>query len=73
MITQQALLALWYRALEEEIGISVKVNKEAKTIILNEAYEVRKINRDPELEKIIIVLPSKFPDELWFCKKAVEL
>lgn len=71
MFTPEIALALWYRALADEIGVRV-ISTDKKNLD-NLLYEVRQKASDPELEKLSIFRPTKFPDELWIVNKAVEL
>lgn len=69
-------LPLWERALdpEVEIGIAFKISGVDRTYFRNTLYECRKLAQDPRLEDIVMFLPAgDHTDEIWLCKKQVEL
>lgn len=69
-------LPLWQRALdpEVEIGIAFKIAGVDREYFRNTLYECRKMAADPSLNEIIMFLPSgEHTDEIWLCKKSVEL
>ncbi len=68
-------LPLWTRALDEEIGIRFTITGVPRDYFRNTLYEARKQSLDPRLEDLIMFLPAtpETQDEIWICKKAVEL
>lgn len=67
------LQAIWYRALEAEVGIAMCPNNPKDIpMILNQCYEARKVLGDPELDKVMICRPGT-GDEIFFIHKSVEL
>ncbi len=69
-------LPLWERALDPsvEIGIAFKISGTTREYFRNTLYECRKVAGDPRLEDIIMFLPGgDHTDEIWLCKKMVEL
>lgn len=72
-MTPDIAKALWYRALENEIGIAIEIMPEDRKRITVVLYTARQDAKDPELEKLIMVNPSKYPNDIWLVRKAVEL
>lgn len=70
-ITPDLCLALWNRALDSEIGLAIETDD--KRGLINLMYKVRQDAKNPELEKLIMVMPGKYENEIWLAKKAVEL
>lgn len=69
-----AWVALWERALAEEIGIAFTVSGVTREYFRNMLYEARKASGDPRLDSLITFTPNAPCDgEIWICKKAVEL
>mgnify|MGYP001581933526 FL=1 len=69
-------LPMWESALDPavEIGIAFKISGVDRDYFRNTLYECRKLAHDPRLEEIIIFSPGgDHTDELWMCKKQVEL
>ena len=67
-------LPLWTRALDVEIGIRFEVAGVDRNYFRNTLYEVRKAAADPSLDDLIMFLPAApFDNEIWICKKQVEL
>lgn len=67
-------LPLWTRALDVEIGIRFEVSGVAREYFRNTMYETRKAAADPALDDLIMFLPAApFDNEIWICKKQVEL
>lgn len=67
-------LPLWQRALEDEIGIRFCIAGVDRGYFRNTLYETRKVANDPQLDDLIMFLPAApFDNEIWICKKAVEL
>lgn len=67
-------LPLWERALEVEIGIAVPFEGVSREYFRNELYAARKTSSDPQLQELIMFLPSApYEGEVWICKKEVEL
>lgn len=67
-------VALWERALDEEIGIAFSVSGVERTYFRNMLYEARKAAKDPRLDALIMFLPAgEHSHEIFICKKAVEL
>ncbi len=67
-------VALWERALTEEIGIAFSVSGVDRNYFRNTLYEARKQANDPRLESLIMFLPAgEVSHEIWICKKSVEL
>lgn len=62
------------RALEAEIGIAFSIRGIDRQQFLNYLYECRKAAADPKYDALIIFKPGgNYTDELWVCKKEVEL
>ena len=72
-LTDSIALELWNRALTEEIGVSFSCKEENKNHIRNAFYRVRQEAANPEHQEIIMVMPGPKPDEIWLCRKMVEL
>lgn len=67
-------LPLWQRALDVEIGIRFRVSGVERTFMRNELYDARHKSGDPRLQELIMFLPAEpFDNEIWICKKTVEL
>jgi hypothetical protein len=68
-------LPLLHRALAEEIGIRFRLAGVPRESFRNRLYEARIASGDPRLEELIMFLPAtpETQDEIWICKKAVEL
>lgn len=67
-------LPLLHRALTEEIGIAFAVSGCPRETFRNSLYEARKAAEDPRLDELIIFAPAgDHSDELWICKKSVEM
>jgi hypothetical protein len=67
-------LPLWQRVLECEIGIRFRVAGIERTSFRNTLYEARRAAQDPSLSDLIMFLPAPpHDDEIWICKKTVEL
>lgn len=67
-------LPLWERALECEIGIAFKISGVDREYFRATLYECRKQAADPRLDSLIMFAPAgDHMDEIWLCKKAVEL
>ena len=69
-------LPLWERALdpEVEIGIAFKIAGVDREYFRNTLYECRKLAANPRLDEIIVFAPGgDHMDEIWMCKKTVEL
>lgn len=67
-------LPLWQRALDHEIGIRFCVSGVERRYFANTLYEARKAAQDPALMDLIMFQPaSPYDNELWICKKTVEL
>lgn len=67
---QQILIALFQRALAEDVGISVPCSN--RSVLANELYAARQDSRDMTLNGIII-FKSPNPNELWLVKESLEL
>jgi hypothetical protein len=65
----ETYLPLWYRALDEEIGILVECTERRK--LVQALYEVRTGANDPRLEALMIFQPGD--GMVFIAKKAVEL
>lgn len=63
------LLPLWYKALDEELGIAIKTDD--RRHIVTVLYEARQREANPALEALMIAQPPG--DEVWLVKKEVEL
>ena len=72
-LTDPLALELWDRALTEEIGVSFRVPENQKTYVRNWFYRVRQEAGNPEHQEIIMIMPGPKPDEIWLCRKMVEL
>lgn len=70
MISPEIALSLWHRALNEEIGIAVETPN--VRFLQNLLWEVRKNAEEPELDKLLVMLPNT-PNTIFICKKQVEL
>lgn len=74
-MTPEIALALWRRALTEEFGLAIPLLNPS-TAMLRKAqkimYDARKQAKDPELERLMLVLPNG-GKEFWLVKKEVEL
>lgn len=68
-LTSMDLLSLWYRALQAEIGIGIRTDD--RRYLQSELYKARAASGDPELEKLVMMMPNN--NEVWLCKRAVEL
>ncbi len=67
-------LPLWQRALDCEIGIRFCVAGVDRRTFANQLYEARNLAKDPALAELIMFQPAApFDNELWICKKQVEL
>jgi len=66
------LLAVWKRALEEEIGICIIVTENERRWFVNNLYRVRQEFGDEDIEALIIFQPPK-EDEIFLCKKQTNL
>lgn len=69
-------LPLWERALEPdiEIGIAFKVSGITREHFRDTLYRARKESGNDELNKLIMFMPGgDHTDEIWICKKEVEL
>lgn len=67
-------LPLLDRALEVEIGIGFKVSGMDRNRFRITLYEARKQSEDPRYDALILFLPAgDCTDEIWICKKEVEL
>ncbi len=67
-------LPLWDRAFDTEIGIAFVISGVDRNYFRNTLYEARKLANDPRYQELIMFLPAEPHDnEIWICKKAVEL
>ncbi len=69
-------LPLWERALapDIEIGIAFRVSGVDRGYFRNTLYECRKAAQNPAFDALIMFLPGgNHTDEIWICKKEVEL
>jgi len=67
-------LPLLDRALDVEIGIGFAVHGVEREQFRNTLYEARKASADPRYDELILFLPGgDHTDEVWVCKKEVEL
>lgn len=64
-------LGYWYAALDEEIGILLRIIPKERQKIMNILYEGRQRAADPELDALMIIVPKE--DTLYIAKKATEL
>lgn len=65
---------LFERALTEEIGIAFIAGNVKREAFRNVLYECRKQAQDPRYADLIIFAPAApCADEIWICKKAVEM
>lgn len=62
-------LPLWLRALDEEIGILIKVKH--RRLFVNALYAARKESLNPALQELMVFQPKE--DLVFIAKKAVEL
>lgn len=65
----EVILALWHRAMQAEIGISIKTNE--PRLLMQELYRIRQKSNEPELEEVILCRP--IDGNIWLVKKATEL
>lgn len=73
-MTLATALALWRRALTEEIGVIIALAEVGdKHRIENTLYEARKAAGDPSLDVLMIVRPGDKPEELWIIKKTTDM
>lgn len=73
ILTPDIALALWRRALESEIGVAIQITPETKTLIRDFLYKVKADSHQLALDAVIMVMPGPHPEEIWLCRKAVEL
>lgn len=67
-------LPLFHRTLDEEIGIAFIITGVPREQFRARLYECRRLARDPRLDELILFAPNAPHDnEIWICKKAVEL
>lgn len=67
-------LPLLDRALEEEIGIAFPVSGIPRDHFRDQLYQARKAAADPKYDALILFAPGgEHTDEIWICKKEVEL
>lgn len=67
-------LPLFERALDEEIGIAFIVGGVPRDDFRRRLYETRTAAGDPRLDELILFAPAAPHDnEIWICKKAVEM
>jgi len=67
-------LPIWERALAVEIGIAFRVSGVTRKYFSNILYESKKSADDPRFDDLIMFLPAApCDDEIWICKKQVEL
>lgn len=69
-------LPLWQRALDPtcEIGIRFRITGITREQFRDYLYTARKNSGDPRLQDLIMFLPGgECTDEIWICKKQVEL
>lgn len=72
-----ALLPLFDRAIEEEIGIAFALSGCTRVYFRNMLYDARKTYKDTHFsdgdkyDVIMIFLPNN--DEVWLCKKTVSI
>lgn len=69
ILSPALLLPLWYRALREEIGIAIPTNDKRHLSV--QLYKARDQSGDAALQRIILFQPNV--DEVWLCKKEVEM
>lgn len=72
-MTPETALALWRRALTEEIGIVLTVEVQHKRAIEQVLYEARKSAADPALDVLMIAKPGDAPEELWIVRKTTDM
>lgn len=74
-ITDKQCEQLFYRALDEEVGIAVQIAPEDMHRTKTQLYAVKKAIADPRLDIIVIFDPEPIDavTELWLVKKTVEL
>lgn len=66
------LLALLYRALREEVGLSIAVENPER--LRQKLYQVRAKIADPDLEALMILPdPDRTATHLFICKKRVRV
>lgn len=69
-VPHEALMELWYRALDAEIGIAIPSDKCAQ--LSRELYEARGRTGDERLMTLTMQQPAKI-GEIWICHKAIEI
>lgn len=67
-------LPLWHRALDHEIGIRFEISGVDRHYFMNILYACRKQSKDLTITDLMIFQPAApFDNELWICKKSVEI
>lgn len=67
-------LFLFDHALDQEIGIAFTISGVRRENFRNELYKCRKMSNDRRYDELILFSPSAPCDnEIWICKKAVEI
>lgn len=69
-VPHDALMEIWYAAMDAEIGIAVPSSDRRRLSI--ELYEARQRSGEGRLMDLTIQQPGK-SDELWICHKSVEI
>lgn len=64
-------LPLWLRALDEEIGILIKVTAPTRVRLVNALYEARKQSLNPALQELMLFQPGE--DLIYIAKQSTEL
>lgn len=65
------MLPLWYNALDEEIGIFIKVDPKDRAKLVNTLYDAKQRTGDPELEVLMLLQPAQ--DLIYIAKKTTEV
>lgn len=69
-----AALAYWERALTEEFGVIIELDKpEGKRTIMKDLYEARAKSGNPDLDVLMIANPGDNPAEIWIVKKTTDM
>lgn len=74
MVELEDAARLWEQAVQEEMGIRIEVADTTQcTPMKNLLYKARQEADKPEYHEFVISTPSALPNEIWICRKAVDL
>lgn len=71
LLTPELALKLWYDAMQEEIGVAIRVATKDKVVIRSALYKARDEIGDERLKDYGLFSPNG--DELFIVKKTAEL